>query len=271
MRLNKLLLLLSLVLPINAVAAFDNHPAGGRSAAISNASVSLTDLWSSFNNQAGLAYITSPAGGISYESRFQLQEMSYKSVAFAYPLKSGTIALSSSQYGFKLWSESKVGLAYARRFGRYFSGGIQLDYFYLNKEDPYGNKSILTFEIGILSKISNKITVGFQLSNPLNSSISDYSDERLPACLRLGASYTISESFTLMAETEKQIHNDPSFKCGVEYTINKFVCFRTGVNTSLSSFSFGTGIRYAHFQFDLSSSYHQVLGFSPQASVTYLF
>jgi len=271
MKLNKLLLLLSLTLPISAFAAFENHPAGGRSSAICNASVTLTDLWSSFNNQAGLAYLTSPEAGISYESRFRLKEMSYKSFAFAYPLKSGTIALSSSQYGFNLWSESKVGLAYAKSFNRYFSGGIQLDYLYLNKEDPYGNKSILTFEVGILSKISNRIAVGFHLFNPLNSSISEYSDERLQACLRLGASYKVSESFSLMAETEKQINDLPTFRCGAEYELNQFVCFRTGVNTSLSSFSFGTGITYAHFHFDLSSSYHQVLGFSPQASVTYVF
>ena len=45
-------------------AGNDNYPLGARSAGMATASVVLTDIWSSANNQAGLGYIEQPAAAV---------------------------------------------------------------------------------------------------------------------------------------------------------------------------------------------------------------
>jgi len=50
--LNYLLILSLLVANLHAA---DNYPVGARSAGVANASVTYADLWSAFNNQAGLS------------------------------------------------------------------------------------------------------------------------------------------------------------------------------------------------------------------------
>lgn len=91
-----------------------------------NASVAISDLWSAFNNQAGLAWLETSHAGVYYENRFLMKELGYKELV-AYPLKSGTIGLSFNHFGYSAYNESKIGLAFAKAFGKYLAFGLQLD------------------------------------------------------------------------------------------------------------------------------------------------
>src|SRR3954469_20842986 len=88
-----------------------NIPVGARSSAVANASVCYTDLWSAFNNQAGLASIRKFTGGIYFENRFGMSELGIKSFAFGIPAgESAAIALSGTYFGYSLYNEKKIGL-----------------------------------------------------------------------------------------------------------------------------------------------------------------
>lgn len=271
MRLFLIAILALMVLSPACYAGGVNGQAGARSAGLANSSVALGDPWSAFNNQAGLADLTIPMAGVYYENRFLLKELGYKTAMFAYPLKEGTIATSIAHFGFEAWNESKGGLAYARGFGKFFSVGAQLDFIHISNNEPYGNRNIITFEAGILSKVTPKLTLGGHVFNPINAGISKITDERLPAVLRFGVAYSVSDNFIITAEAEKNINHELSLKSGFEYHGLKSVHIRAGVNTGLSLFSFGIGLNYKKFLLDFSTTYHQVLGFTPQTSLTYIF
>lgn len=247
------------------------HLAGARSAAMGNSSVMLTDVWSAFNNQAALSGLTSPVAGLYYENRFMLKELGFKAAAFAYPYKTGTVAVSFAQFGFEAWNENKVGLCYSKAFGNFISIAVQLDYCMINRDEHYENLNFLTFEVGILSKITPRFTIGAHVYNPLIISISETTDERAPSVFRLGGAYDVTDKFIITVETEKDIQHKFSFKSGIEYKMIPALHFRAGISSDPSTFCFGVGVFYRKFTLDFSASYHQILGFSPQSSVIYTF
>ena len=117
-----------------------NAPAGARSSAMGNASATQQDVWASFHNQAGLAFLKETVIGVSHEQRFMLNELSLNGAAFALPTKkNGTFALSVSYFGYKLYNEQKAGLAYAKSFGDKFSAGVQIDYLGTSIAEGYGS------------------------------------------------------------------------------------------------------------------------------------
>lgn len=268
---NLIFIVILFFIPVFVMAGGDNRPTGSRSAALGNASVGLSDLWSAFNNQAGLAHIESITAGVYYENRFTLKELGYKAAAVAYPLKTGTIGLSFNHFGYSAYNESKIGLAYAQGFGKYLSFGLQLDYNMARLAENYGNRNFITFEAGVMANITKELSLGVHVYNPISAKFSEYNDERAPVIFRVGAAYSISEKITLVAETEKNIDTEASVNAGLEYKIMPTIHLRGGLSTGVSAFSFGAGFWLGDFTIDISTSYHNVLGYTPQAALSYKF
>lgn len=254
---------------ISTYATGENWPIGGRSSGMANASVTLNDLWSIHNNQAGLTGIKNFSAGLYYENRFGLKNLGLKSGAIALPTKSGVIGLSMTYFGYSLYNESKIGLAYARAFGAKFSAGVQLDYLSTHIAENYGNSSAVAAEIGLRYQINKNLCIGAHIFNPTRAKVADYNNEHAPTIARLGLSYAFSEKLILAAESEKDIDYDPVFKAGIEYRPIKQLYFRTGISTNPVLNAFGFGLEFRSFNLDFSASYHQTLGFTPQVSLIF--
>jgi len=253
-------------------AAGDISPIGSRSAGMGRSSVAITDFWSTMNNQAGIALYENPAVGIYYENRFLLNELSSKSIAAILPTKYGVFAATYNHFGYNLYNDQKIGLAYASAFGKKFRVGLQLDYLQTSLGNNYGSKGNVTFEIGIQTDVSNNITIGAWVFNPIMVKLADYDDEKLPAIYRVGFAWHISDVFLATLEAEKSTAINPIiFRGGIEYELNKKFFFRTGFSTKKEIFSFGMGINIKHLVFNISAVMHESLGFSPQASLIFNF
>jgi len=256
----------------NAYAGDHNAPAGARSSAMGNASVTQKDVWSAFHNQAGLAFLKESALGVSHEQRFMLSELSMNGAAFALPTKqNGTFALSVSYFGYKLYNEQKAGLAYARSFGEKFSAGVQLDYLGTTIAEGYGNKSAFTVEAGIQAQLVKNLWLGAHIYNPNKAKLSDYNDEKIPSILKFGLDYAFSEKVNIAVETEKDLDADATIKAGIEYHPVKQFYLRGGIATDPLLTSFGFGLELQNFVIDVAAAYHQDLGFSPHVSLAYSF
>ena len=120
----------------------DNAPLGARSSAIGGASVSLSDVWSVQNNQAGLGFQKTFTGGIVYQNPLMVKELSTKALGLAMPVKGGTFGLLVSNFGYKLFSQNKYSLAFGKSFGEKISAGIAMDYLSTNISE-YGKKNSL--------------------------------------------------------------------------------------------------------------------------------
>jgi len=252
--------------------AADNYPAGGRSLGMANSSVTNTDCWSAFHNQAALAWIGRMEIGASYDNRFTIADLSTESFVFALPLKAGTFAVSGNIFGYNQYNEKKVGLAFAKKLGEKFSAGVQLDYLntFIN-DDYYGSHSAFAVEVGLLAEPLKNFKIGIHVYNLSGAKLAEYADEKIPTIFRLGASYKFSDKLLWSIEEEKDIDQKASFKSGLEYQIAEPLFLRGGISTNPTLVSFGFGLKFNNLMIDFASTYHQVLGFSPAISLNYQF
>ena len=264
------LLLLSCNLAV--YAGIGNPHLGARSAALGHASVTLRDVWSLHNNQAGLGFLKKVAAGAYYENRFNLSEMSLRGAVFAVPTKAGTFGLNVQQFGFSAYNETKYGLAYARKFGDNFSAGIQLNYMTVRVQaEEYGNRNLISAELGFQANITEKLKVGAHVFNPTTTELDDYDNERLPTIMRVGLQYDFSEKVMAFAEVEKDVDRPAHVKLAVEYQVIDLIHLRAGISTNPFRNSFGFGLNLKGLSLDIASTYHEILGYTPQVGLSYQF
>lgn len=69
---------------------------GARASALSDAAVTINDVFAAFNNQACLSMIEKPEAGLALQNRFGMKELNTLSAAFALPLASNKVCLRSA-------------------------------------------------------------------------------------------------------------------------------------------------------------------------------
>jgi len=238
---------------------------GARSSAIGNTGINFTDINSIFTNQAGLAKLENISFLVAAERRFSIADLNNLSAGFAIPTQSGTFGISINYFGFDLYNESKIGIAYSRKFMDKLSIGVQFDM--LNTQiAEYGSKNLFTFEVGLQSELNDQFTLGFHLFNPVRQEIVE--EEYLPSVIQAGVSYQPTKKVVVNVELEKDIDFPFTIKTGIEYEMVENFWLRIGVNTEPVAFSFGIGyLMKSGLRLDIASSYHQELGFTPAVSL----
>ena len=268
----KFLLLITLILSTSTIFAYDFlHPMGGRAAAMGGSSVASQGLWALQNNPAGMAELEKISLGLYYENRWLLPETAYKCGAFALPTKFGTLGVSFNQFGSSKYNENKFGLAYAKGFGRYLQIGLQLDYLLLKVGNDYGTFHAFTFELGLQSHVTDKLTLGAYIFNPISFSFKQtLNHEKLPIVFRFGMAYKFTKDFNGQCEIEKNTERSGvSLRGGLEYEAFKNFYIRAGVQTNpgILSFGVGYGIRFA--QINVAAQLHNELGASLQVGMIF--
>lgn len=266
------LILTFLALQVAFIANADNEnfSIGARSSGIGGASVSLSDVWSAQQNPAGLGLMRDYSGGVYYENRFLLKELSIRGGVIAVPVKGGTFGLCITNFGYASYSENKYNLSFAKSFGNKLSAGIAMDYLTTKITEGYGSKGVLAAEGGLQAKPLKGLTIGFHIYNPTRAKLVDYNNERIPTIMRFGGDYSFSDKVILAVETEKDISQKAIFKAGIEYKVVKEFYLRVGIATNPTLSSFGFGLNLKNMKIDFSATYHQVLGFSPQIGLSYI-
>ena len=263
------LMLVVILLVHTSHAQIGNDVIGASSTGMGGYSATLSDVWSTNNNQAGLGFMTDITGGIFYENRFLLKETSYRTGAFVLPVKTGAFGLSVASFGYSAYSETKAGLSYGQRFGDKFSMGVQINYLNTSLNQDYGTRNSLTAAVGIISKLSDELSIGVHVYNPTRSKLAEYDNEKIPTVMKLGLDYRFSEKVMVAVETEKDMNFDALLRAGIEYHITDIFYLRGGISTNPTLSSFGFGLQMKNFKMDISSSFHQTLGITPGISLIY--
>jgi hypothetical protein len=256
---------------LNGFPAGERTPAGARATAMGRASVAQTDCWAVCNNQAGTAWLKGINAGVGFENRYLIKELGFEYLGMVFPTKAGTFGLVFNRFGNTQYNELKAGLCYARKFGKHFSAGVLIDYLRIHIEDGYGNKNLVSAEIGLLYQADRHVSFGVQVLNPVPVKITSQPGEQLPSIICIGFSYRFSKEFLVALETEKDLENPLIFRIGAEYHFAGIAYARIGVSTHPVVFTFGAGLKFGKVTLDVASEYHQVLGFSPSGSLLYSF
>jgi hypothetical protein len=262
-----LLLLLAFVLSKRA-CALENYLPGARSLGLSHASVSFSDLWAVFHNQAGMTGLKSLSAGFFFESKFGLDELSLSAVSVVLPSGAGTFGLGLLQFGKGIFRENKFGLAYARQLAEKWNAGIQLDYLCQTFPETRHIRGFATFEAGILYRPSENMHLGVHVFNPFSGGIQSPSGlVKIPAIFRGGGHYNFDRTVLLAFEAEQRMRNPVRFKSGIEFLPAKNMALRFGVSDRPFAYTAGMGYHTGRFGAGIAFSYHYNLGITPSVSI----
>ncbi|MGQ9847113.1 MAG: hypothetical protein ACUVQP_06395 [Bacteroidales bacterium] len=250
----------------------ENWSLGGKQAGMGFTGVTLSDVWSSSHNQAGLARLTTPMLGLYNENRFLLQATSLKALSFVMPTnEAGVFALDLSYFGYEKYNESKIGLAYAMMIGHHFSIGAKVNYLNTHFAEVYGNKGHTVAELGFLAEPTEHLFIGGHIYNLTRTKLALYDDERIPSILTLGIGYQFTEKFFMTTEVEKTFTTKMIYKIGLDYRFMNNLYMRAGATTSPDQLTFGLGYVFKKIKADIAFSYHQILGITPHIGLIYNF
>ena len=146
--------------------------------------------------------------------------------------------------------------------------GIQFNHF-LAKNGLYGNVSSVNFDLGFIIHITEQISAGGHIYNPLAIINTESKSLQLPCVYSAGIGYDASENFFAGCIIEKEIYQPLSIDVAVKYVFAKSLFARLGLRSGTSAFSFGTGIIFNAFRLELLASMHPQLGVSPAFMIIY--
>ena len=225
------------------------------------------DAFSFTGNQAALAGIKKISGGIYGERRFMLADLTSYQLAFALPTSSGNFGLQANYFGSSVFSQSRLGLAYARNLGK-VDVGAQFNYHQI-KIVGYGNASAINFDAGAILHISEQFQTGVHVYNPTRVSFGKNSEEKLPMVYSFGFGYDASENFFIGTEIEKVEGQTVNVNGGLQYSFDEKIFARAGISSSTSVFYFGAGFLWSGVRIDLTASLHPSLGVTPGLLLVY--
>ncbi len=248
--------------------ALENYPTGARSLALSHAFVSISDVWSTFHNQAGITGIDGFSAGVFYESKFMVDELSLAAGSIILPVNAGTFGFSFYQFGQGSFKESKIGLAFSKQLSENFSAAIQLDYFSQRLPENIGAFGFATFEAGIIYSPNKKLFLGAHVFNPISNGLKTAEGkQKSPTVFRIGGHYQFDNIILVTVETQKDLENPVVLKTGIEFSPVKNLALRFGVSGKPVNYSAGIGYSFGNITTDIGFSYHGNLGITPSVSI----
>lgn len=252
--------------------ANDLYLAGGRSFALSNASLTLVDAYAPHNNQAALAFLDETTFSASYHNLFFLSSIGIKHAALSLNTSFGNVGISYQQIDFAGYYDAKTGFAYARKFSDKFSAAIQFDLLMVRPDVTEKMYYNFTGEISVLAHPSQNLWLAFHMYNPFAVKYQAlYYDEDVPVVTRLGFRYAFTPDLFITAEGEGHSVYGFNFKSGFEYQPIEVLSIQAGVGSNPVQISFGAGVKLTKFHINMGLVQTEKAGRSAGFSIDYAF
>ena len=224
------------------------------------------DFWSSFYNQASLAYISVRSFGINYENRFCISELGTGTAGLVIPSGRATLGAIYSQFGYRDFRRQAAALACGMKLSEKMSAGIQIDFSREVFPGTENKTSTVTFQGGLLFELQENIRLGMHFYNPVPNSIRK---DPLPASLSAGAGIQLNKFFFASAEIGITTGKSLVVSTGVELQAAQNFMLRAGFRSENNSFSVGFGYEYGPVRLDIGFTGHDRLGITSSASVIF--
>ena len=223
-------------------------------------------FWSSFHNQAVLAYNNSLSFAFNYENRFSISELGTRSLGLIIPAGKASLGVVYSHFGYNDFRRDMTGLACGMKLSNKISAGLQADYYSEKTSGEYNNYQSVTCEAGLLITPSDNTRFGIHVFNPVPNSLRK---SFLPISLRIGVGTYLNKSLFGGIEAEMSSGSRLIIRTGFEYEAAKKLWLRGGFSMDNNSFSFGLGWLIKMIQMDMSFVTHDKLGVTSSVSLIF--
>src|SRR5690554_6627562 len=205
---------------------------GARFMAMANAGTALEGVYSLGTNQAGIA----STGRTNLALTFQEHNFStnVRSIAafVVFPSYIGVLGLyANSNYFNYNFNELQSGLTLSRLLAPKFAIAGTLNYHQLSIVE-YGKNRALSFDLGFQYKLSQYLILGAHFINPYAYIETENSSYEIPAQMRVGASYILSDQVLFAVESNYGLDDYHDIRLGLEYSIINRLNIRGGASFS---------------------------------------
>lgn len=225
-------------------------------------SKNFLDLFSATTNLACLANLKVGAFAVYGERRFMLSDLAGYSAIMAVPTASGTFGFQADYFGSRLFNESQLGFAYARKINAVLDLGAKFNY-HAVKVAGYNHLSVANFELGTIFHLTEKLHSGIHVYNPVSSSLGKSGMEKLGSVYSFGMGYEASEKVFIVTEIVKRENVPVTINAGLQYNLHQKLFIRCGLSSALQTTYASVGLNVGFARVDISASYHHQLGFTP--------
>jgi hypothetical protein len=225
-------------------------------------SINHSDVFSFTANQAALAQLKNISAAVYGERRFLLGELNNYSAVIGMPTSSGNFAVKANYSGFSDYNETQLGIAYGRKLGNKADIGAQFNY-YAIRMAGYGNASAISFELGTILHITDRLHAGVHVNNPAGGKFGKDQQEKLSSLYSFGLGYDASKKFLVSVEIEKEESQPVNVNAGIQYKFLPQLLARAGIATATSTGWLGIGLSFKSFRLDVTAGYHPQLGVTP--------
>jgi len=222
----------------------------------------IPDPFSAFNNQAALAQVKSKSMGLYGERRYLVEGLNNYLVVGAIETRSGCFGIELGYFGFNRFNQSRAGLAYALALGSRMSLGVEFNYHSINIPG-YGKTSFLGFELAALFHLTEKLSAGMQMSNPVVGKFLQAGKDKLPSIYRGGIGYDPSREFFAGIEIVKEELVPAYVNAGIQYAGIPGIAIRTGFTSTSNSWWIAICYLWRSLSIGISIGFHPVLGITP--------
>lgn len=226
-------------------------------------SVNHADVFSFIANQASLSRLKNTAVAVYGERRFLLTELTNYTAVAGIKTSSGNFGVKANYSGFTDYNETQLGLAYGRKLGSKLDIGAQFNYNSIRISNGYGTASAISFELGTVLHLSDKLHAGLHINNPVGGKFGKDQQEKLSAVYGFGIGFEASEKFFISTEIQKEEDQPVNVNAGFQYKFIPQLLVRGGMATATSTAWLGLGLTLQSFRIDLTSTYHPQLGITP--------
>ena len=245
---------------------------GARESAMALAVVALPGHFSIFQNQAFLAEEKFSSLNLSFRQPWLIKGYHESALSLICPIPSAVLALGVLQSAVATYKETSVSISMAKKLTRRLSGGICVNYFFLNLPETSQSTGSFQVDCGIGYQHSRRLSLGIHLRNCAQTPAETFQyNLLLPLLIRCGASCRLSEQLLLTGETTFEKKDGVAFRFGTEYKLIENFLLRGGLTTNPFQHSFGFGYRWRFCQLDFALVHHEILGYSPLFSINFNF
>ncbi|WP_316796226.1 hypothetical protein [Pedobacter agri] len=260
-----------LLISLTPFYLFAQNSLGPRLTAMGNNGAAIIDVWALQANPSGISSLEKPTVSLNYIKHLFSNEISTQALVSVVPLKNNFVGASFQRYGFADYNESKIGFAYAKKFGNKLSIALNGNYHQLKITD-YGSSAGFSIDVGALYQFNKEFTFGAFVSNPSKQEFSNTDVlMEIPTSFNIGASYLASDKVLIATSISKTLNQSIDVSLGIDYKIIDLLSLRGGLSAKPFKQYAGFGLNYKKFLLDMATTYDANLGYAPQIAIGYAF
>jgi len=222
----------------------------------------ISDPFSAVLNPASNARIKKRTFAFLGEKRYSLRLFNLLSASVSLPVSTGCWSGQIDYFGFSKYSETQIGISYARTLGERADIGLRFNFFQVRVPN-FPNQISMYPQLGFRYVVHKNLLLGFSISNPTGTIALQNGRQFQPLILRIGFGYILSEVTAIAAEVIKEEKTVSGIVCAIRYNPLSAFSMRLGINTVSGQSFINLLLQKNKWQFVTGLVWHQELGFSP--------